>query len=80
MSFLRRLNPLAKQETHTVDATGEPLEGNQSRHSKEAYVREATDVEPAADRIVEPGELTFEEDTSGGLGRHLGLVSTTFLM
>lgn len=26
------------------------------------------------------GELTFEEDTSGGLGRHLGVFSTTFLM
>lgn len=29
---------------------------------------------------VEAGELTFEEDTAGGLGRHLGVFSTTFLM
>ncbi|CAG8972146.1 hypothetical protein HYALB_00009694 [Hymenoscyphus albidus] len=26
------------------------------------------------------GELTFEEDTQGGMGRHLGLLSTTFLI
>lgn len=36
--------------------------------------------EPEADRIVEPGTLNFDEDTSGGLGRHLGLFSTTFLI
>ncbi len=32
------------------------------------------------ERLLEPGELSFAEDTSGGLGRHLGLFSTTFLM
>lgn len=37
-------------------------------------------IEPDADRKVAPGELSFEEDTAGGLGRHLGLFSTTFLM
>lgn len=37
--------------------------------------------EPAeADATLQPGELSFEEDTAGGLGRHLGLWSTTFLM
>lgn len=36
--------------------------------------------EPLADKIIAPGELTFEEGTSGGLGRHLGLFSTTLLM
>lgn len=29
--------------------------------------------EPEADQLVEPGELSFDEDTRGGLGRHLGL-------
>ncbi|KAL9093855.1 MAG: hypothetical protein Q9165_003778 [Trypethelium subeluteriae] len=29
---------------------------------------------------IQAGELTTEEVTSGGLGRHLGLVSTTFLI
>lgn len=39
-----------------------------------------TATEPEADKIIAPGELSFEEDTAGGMGRHLGLVSTTFLM
>ena len=30
--------------------------------------------------ILQPGELSLEEDTAGGLGRHLGLYSTTFLI
>lgn len=33
-----------------------------------------------AHRTVQPGELTLEEDAAGGMGRHLGLFSTTFLM
>lgn len=37
-------------------------------------------VEFDADHIVQPGDLTLEQDTAGGLGRHLGLFSTTFLM
>lgn len=37
-------------------------------------------TEPDADHLVAPGHLSFEEDTVGGLGRHLGLFSTTFLM
>ena len=86
MSFLRRLNPLA----HANSESGEERDGttvsrNGSKEtyvqkSNDVYVQSSTDVEPAADRIVEPGELTFEEDTAGGLGRHLGLFSTTFLM
>lgn len=38
------------------------------------------EAETIADTTVQPGELSFEEDTAGGLGRHLGLYSTTFLM
>lgn len=33
-----------------------------------------------ADDTVQPGELSLEQDTAGGLGRHFGLSSTTFLM
>jgi hypothetical protein len=29
---------------------------------------------------IQPGELSLEEAANGGLGRHLGLFSTTFLM
>ena len=34
----------------------------------------------ASPEILQPGELSLEEDTAGGLGRHLGLFSTTFLI
>ncbi|PVH80468.1 amino acid transporter [Cadophora sp. DSE1049] len=36
--------------------------------------------EKGKNNSVEAGELTFEEDTAGGLGRHLGVFSTTFLI
>ncbi|TLD38307.1 high affinity methionine permease [Venturia nashicola] len=42
--------------------------------------RATSNDEPEADAIIAPGELTFEEGTSGGLGRHLGLTSTTLLI
>jgi len=38
------------------------------------------EVDMEAEKILAPGELSFDEDTRGGLGRHLGLTSTTFLM
>lgn len=38
------------------------------------------DAETGTEKILEPGELSFDEDTRGGMGRHLGLMSTTFLI
>lgn len=38
------------------------------------------DGDPNAPRDEIKGELKFEEYTQGGLGRHLGIVSTTFLV
>ncbi|KAG1903044.1 amino acid transporter [Suillus fuscotomentosus] len=35
---------------------------------------------PNDDTDLNPGELTFEEDTAGGLGRHLGVTSCTLLI
>ena len=35
---------------------------------------------PDADNLLKPGELSYAEVNAGGLGRHLGLFSTTFLM
>ena len=43
-------------------------------------VRDDSQLAADAHRAVQPGELTLEEDAAGGLGRHLGLFSTTFLM
>ncbi|KAG1852540.1 amino acid transporter [Suillus subluteus] len=36
--------------------------------------------EPNNDTDLNPGGLTFEEDTAGGLGRHLGVTSCTLLI
>ena len=33
-----------------------------------------------AENVLEPGGLSVDEDTSGGLGRHVGLMTATFLM
>lgn len=33
-----------------------------------------------AEAIDDVGGLTFDQYTKGGLGRHLGITSTTFLM
>ncbi|KUJ19016.1 amino acid transporter [Mollisia scopiformis] len=46
----------------------------------ESQSRGSDEVKPGAERLLEPGELSFAEDTSGGMGRHLGLFSTTFLI
>ncbi|TFY64040.1 hypothetical protein EVG20_g6076 [Dentipellis fragilis] len=43
-------------------------------------IAEAVDVVDVNDAIVNPGELTFEEDTAGGMGRHLGVFSCTMLI
>lgn len=48
--------------------------------AQQKYGGATTDDAAEADDILNPGELSFEEDTAGGLGRHLGLWSTTFLM
>lgn len=66
--------------------TTENITGNESPVSKEglgisSYNHDGVAVEePVADAENQPGELTFAEDTAGGMGRHLGLFSTTFLM
>ena len=46
-------------------------------------IDEAGEIQQDKDGIgygLHPGELTLEEDVAGGLGRHLGVASTTFLM
>lgn len=40
--------------------------------------REVSEIQEARQKNV--GELAFDEYTSGGLGRHLGVLSTTFLV
>ncbi|KAI0090101.1 amino acid transporter [Irpex rosettiformis] len=47
---------------------------------KASAVGESIEEVTTIDSDVNPGELTFEEDTSGGLGRHLGVTSCTMLI
>ncbi|KFY14152.1 hypothetical protein V492_02829 [Pseudogymnoascus sp. VKM F-4246] len=51
-----------------------------SSDEQRKYGGEKNNEVPEADAILAPGELTFDEATAGGLGRHLGLWSTTFLI
>ena len=46
----------------------------------DGIIRDEGQLAVDADHAVQPGELSLEEDTAGGMGRHLGLFSTTFLM
>lgn len=43
-----------------------------------AFTQTETDVHEPGEQIH--GELKYEEYTKGGLGRHLGIISTTFLV
>ncbi|KAF6220071.1 hypothetical protein HO133_003202 [Letharia lupina] len=54
-----------------------PVVGSSSDDATSADVQR---LEFDARRTPQPGDLTLEQDTAGGLGRHLGLFSTTFLI
>jgi hypothetical protein len=41
---------------------------------------EAVNTDSSIPKDADAGELTLDETTAGGLGRHLGVFSTTFLM
>lgn len=49
-------------------------------NEKGGFVADNNGAPLPSDELLQPGDMTFEESTSGGMGRHLGLVSTTFLM
>ena len=62
--------PSAEEKSVSNDVRQIPSESSTDGQEEETVVN----------TTVQPGELSFEEDTAGGLGRHLGLFSTTFLM
>lgn len=80
--FQRSTGPAAIPGTE--QQAEEPKQANQNEllgDSKDNSLDDGTGVEePAADAENQPGELTFAEDTAGGMGRHLGIFSATFLM
>ena len=53
--------------------------GTQAESPSAAFGEVPPDV-LEAQIALQPGELSFSEASAGGLGRHLGLVSTTFLV
>ncbi|KAG2142213.1 amino acid transporter [Suillus cothurnatus] len=60
---------LSKQQKH-----------DQDDRASETQLSEKDQKQPNNDADLNPGELTFEEDTAGGLGRHLGVTSCTLLI
>ncbi|KAF2671184.1 high affinity methionine permease [Microthyrium microscopicum] len=83
-SYLKKLG-ISKRSTPRNTGPSSPIYDDATKQARGTEIYESdkqwtSNVEPEADKIVKPGELSFEEDTSGGLGRHLGLFSTTFLI
>ena len=70
MSFLKPVLRISSNTGKHAGRTSPPL---QTPQDKEAIV--VTSLE-----ILQPDEQTLEDDNAGGLGRHLGLFSTTFLI
>ncbi|KAG9221546.1 hypothetical protein CCMSSC00406_0009369 [Pleurotus cornucopiae] len=62
-----------------VDATTEKQARISETESASVSVR-SLELATAKDPSLNPGDLTFDEDTAGGLGRHLGVFSCTMLM
>ncbi|KAI0338060.1 amino acid transporter [Trametopsis cervina] len=60
-----------------TSANDEDLKEAPIYEKEKGSVEEVTTVQ---DPDLNPGELTFEEDTAGGLGRHLGVFSCTLLI
>lgn len=81
-NLFRRFSSLGQHPATTVEQESPPFSTTEESTKEGGLTsgHNGVDHEHAADKIVKPGELTFEEDTAGGLGRHLGLFSTTFLM
>ncbi|KAH8816509.1 high affinity methionine permease [Xylogone sp. PMI_703] len=80
MAITHRLQLLFRSDRHGEVATGIPPSDTGYPEHKGVVLDTSSDGDPVADRAVAPGELTYEEDVKGGMGRHLGLTSTTFLI
>ena len=65
--------------TDPVTVANERL-SSEERWTKYATISDPQHDNPPAENPLQSGELSLEEDVAGGLGRHLGLFSTTFLM
>lgn len=84
MPLKNRIKAILQRNSHTPPQQHHPIPNSslQSPEHKDLATTNNTAQENVAntDHEARAGELTFEEDTQGGMGRHLGLASTTFLM
>ncbi|EIW82051.1 amino acid transporter [Coniophora puteana RWD-64-598 SS2] len=69
---------LRRQEDNPPSTTEDDLAVADSR-SSDGELKKG-DPATADDADLNPGELTFDEDTAGGMGRHLGVTSCTLLI
>ncbi|KAH9937963.1 amino acid transporter [Amylocystis lapponica] len=58
----------------------EKVTSKSGSESDDASLVKGDDDIPIHEDDLNPGELTFEEDTAGGMGRHLGVFSCTLLI
>ncbi|KAI0353860.1 amino acid transporter [Trametes cingulata] len=62
------------------DRTEEQLDVKRSKGDSDGESLASKEITTAVDPDLNPGELTFEEDAAGGMGRHLGVFSCTLLI
>jgi hypothetical protein len=81
MAVTTRLRSIFQSGSKGEDVNATAVRSDVSSADK-ALFRDSNsgEADMEAEKILEPGELSFDEDTRGGMGRHLGLISTTFLM
>ncbi|KAH9848766.1 amino acid transporter [Lenzites betulinus] len=73
-----------RDEDAPADAAAVPAEPLDTKRSKEESDGDESlaskELTTVVDPDLNPGELTFEEDAEGGMGRHLGVFSCTLLI
>ncbi|KAI0365762.1 amino acid transporter [Pilatotrama ljubarskyi] len=63
-----------------TDRAEEPLDVKRSKGDSDGESLASKEITTAVDPDLNPGELSFEEDAAGGMGRHLGVFSCTLLI
>jgi len=75
-----KVSPSARENLAT-EPTPSPTEQTEKQAASEyADDNDVTSSSEYIPKDAQAGELTLDETASGGLGRHLGVFSTTFLM
>ncbi|KAI0687550.1 high affinity methionine permease [Earliella scabrosa] len=80
--YLPSLRKREESDDVVVETITEPVDAKKEKSTDDASDDDAASKEltTKADPELNPGTLSFEEDTAGGLGRHLGVFSCTLLI